>query len=88
VSLDPGWGSSQPETWHEGNWLLRNAPDTTQVLEHFEAAVQQTVNSMKTYLRSDSQARAVLREAIRRIEQEEMREFDRQWADKYPDKTP
>jgi hypothetical protein len=70
VSLDQEWGASHPETWWEGYWLLRDAPDTSEVLEHFEAAVQQTFNYIKTYLKSEPQARMVLQEAIYRIEQE------------------
>lgn len=84
VSLDKEWGASEAQTWWEGNWLLRDTPETTEALERFESAVQQTVNSLKTYLKSDGQARAVLREAMWRIEEKERQEFAGQWAAEHP----
>lgn len=80
IQLDEGGGRNEPQLWWEGHWLLRDSPETTKAIETFEATIQQTVNRMKLWLESDPQARAALREAMYRIEEEERREFSRQWA--------
>lgn len=77
-------GSNEAQTWWEGFWLLRDSPETTKVLENFKSAVQQTADDLRTYLKSDPQARTVLREAMRLIEEEERREFAEKWIAEHP----